>query len=293
MEVLDLSIKSFYGLNKNMSSEEIAGKILNSGLEKIKSEILHVIEGKDDENLHNLRVTIRRFKTLLKVFKNELSEGGIYFINKLSKIMKETQRKRDLDVLIKSLGLYVKEDEEEIRLKIEKEIMVEQGRILSVIGSQEFNGFLMDLEEAVKKGTLFINKLDETESADHFSFVIKKTYKKLRDNIRNTSFDNEELHSLRLLFKEFRYLLEFSADIIKQDMIFKIINDVKEIQEALGAAHDKLIQINLFKKLIDNSKAIRNSIKKALDVDRKNIIELAEGFEDDKDIKSFIRMLNG
>ena len=288
-----MPIKSFYGLNKNMTSEEITGKILNSLLEEIKGEMPGVIEGKNDENLHNFRVAVRRTKTLLKIFRKHLSGDGVYFKKKLTKIMKETQRKRDLDVLIKSLDLYVEEEKEEIKLKIEKEIRIEQGRILSIIGSREFNGFLADLEEAVKKGTLFVNKLNETEPAEHFSLMIKKTYKKLRIIIKNTSLDNEELHILRLVFKEFRYILEFSADVIKQDMIIKIINDVKKIQEALGAAHDKIVQINNFKKSVDNSKAIRSAIKKALDEDRKNIVELTEGFEDDKDIKSFIRMLNG
>ena len=288
-----MPIKSFYGLNKNMTFEEILGKILNSLLEEIKGEMPGVIEGKNDENMHNFRVAVRRTKTLLKIFRKYLSGDGVYFKKKLTKIMKETQRKRDLDVLIKSLDLYVKEEKEEIRLKIEKEIRIEQGRVLSIIGSREFNGFIADLEEAVKKGTLFVNKLNETEPAEHFSLMIKKTYKKLRIIIKNTSLDNEELHILRLVFKEFRYILEFSADVIKQDMIIKIINDVKKIQEALGAAHDKIVQINNFKKSVDNSKAIRSAIKKALDEDRKNIVELTEGFEDDKDIKSFIRMLNG
>lgn len=288
-----MPIKSFYGLNKNMTFEEILGKILNSLLEEIKVEMPGVIEGKNDENMHNFRVAARRAKTLLKIFRKQLSGDGVYFKKKLTKIMKETQRKRDLDVLVKSLDLYVKEEKEEIRLKIEKEIRIEQGRVLSIIGSREFNGFLMDLEEAVKKGALFINKLDETEPADYFSLMIKKTYKKLRIIIKNTSLDNEELHMLRLVFKEFRYMLEFSADVIKQDMIIKIISDVKKIQEALGAAHDKIVQINNFKKLVDNSKAIRSDIRKALDADRKNIVELTEAFEGDKDIKSFIRMLNG
>ena len=288
-----MPIKSFYGLNKNMTSEEITGKILNSLLEEIKGEMPGVIEGKNDENLHNFRVAVRRTKTLLKIFRKHLSGDGVYFKKKLTKIMKETQRKRDLDVLIKSLDLYVEEEKEEIKLKIEKEIRIEQGRILSIIGSREFNGFLADLEEAVKKNTLFVNKLNETEPADHFSLTIKKTYKKLRIIIKNTSLDNEELHILRLIFKEFRYILEFSADVLKQDMIIKIISDVKKIQEALGAAHDKIVQINNFKKSVDNSKTIRSAIKKALDDDRKNIVELTEGFDDDKDIKSFIRMLNG
>ena len=288
-----MPIKSFYGLNKNMTSEEITGKILNSLLEEIKGEMPGVIEGKNDENLHNFRVAVRRAKTLLKIFRKHLSGDGVYFKKKLTKIMKETQRKRDLDVLIKSLDLYVEEEKEEIKLKIEKEIRIEQGRILSIIGSREFNGFLADLEEAVKKNTLFVNKLNETEPAEHFSLMIKKTYKKLRIIIKNTSLDNEELHILRLVFKEFRYILEFSADVLKQDMIIKIISDVKKIQEALGAAHDKIVQINNFKKSVDNSKAIRSAIKKALDDDRKNIVELTEGFDDDKDIKSFIRMLNG
>ena len=288
-----MPIKSFYGLNKNMTFEEILGKILNSLLEEIKGEMPGVIEGKNDENMHNFRVAVRRTKTLLKIFRKYLSGDGVYFKKKLTKIMKETQRKRDLDVLIKSLDLYVKEEKEEIRLKIEKEMRIEQGRVLSIIGSREFNGFLMDLEEAVKKGALFINKLDETEPADYFSLMIKKTYKKLRIIIKNTSLDNEELHMLRLVFKEFRYMLEFSADVIKQDMIIKIISDVKKIQESLGAAHDKIVQINNFKKLLDDSKAIRSDIRKALDADRKNIIELTEAFEGDKNIKSFIRMLNG
>ena len=292
-----MPIKSFYGLNKNMTSEEIVEKILNSQIDKIKKEMPGVIEGKDDENLHKFRVAVRRIKALLKIFRKQLSARGIYFRKKLTKIMKITQNKRDLDVLIKSFDLYVKDEissliKEEIRLKIEKEIRTEQGRILSVIGSQEFNGFLADFENAVKNGDLFVDKLNEVEFFEHLVLTIKKTYKKLAIIIKTTSLDNEEIHVLRLIFKEFRYILEFSADLIKEDIAVKTINYVETIQEALGAAHDEIMQINNYKKLVDKSKPIRNSIKKALDADRKKVLELIEKFENDKDIKSFIRILN-
>ena len=292
-----MPIKSFYGLNKNMTSEEIVEKILNSQIDKIKKEMPGVIEGKDDENLHKFRVAVRRIKALLKIFRKQLSARGIYFRKKLTKIMKITQNKRDLDVLIKSFDLYVKDEissliKEEIRLKIEKEISTEQGRILSVIGSQEFNGFLADFENAVKNGDLFVDKLNEVEFFEHLVLTIKKTYKKLAIIIKTTSLDNEEIHVLRLIFKEFRYILEFSADLIKEDIAVKTINYVETIQEALGAAHDEIMQINNYKKLVDKSKPIRNSIKKALDADRKKVLELIEKFENDKDIKSFIRILN-
>ena len=292
-----MPIKSFYGLNKNMTSEEIVEKILNSQIDKIKKEMPGVIEGKDDENLHKFRVAVRRIKALLKIFRKQLSARGIYFRKKLTKIMKITQNKRDLDVLIKSFDLYVKDEissliKEEIRLKIEKEIRTEQGRILSVIGSQEFNGFLADFENAVKNGDLFVDKLNEVEFFEHLVLTIKKTYKKLAIIIKTTSLDNEEIHVLRLIFKEFRYILEFSADLIKEDIAVKTINYVETIQEALGAAHDEIMQINNYKKLVAKSKPIRNSIKKALDADRKKVLELIEKFENDKDIKSFIRILN-
>ena len=292
-----MTIKSFYGLNKDMTSKEIAEKILDSLIVNVKKETAAVIDGKNDENLHNFRVAIRRIKTLLKIFRQQLSPRGIYFKKKLTKIMKETQRKRDLDVLLKSMDLYVKDEvpsllKDEIRLKIEKEIRVEQGKILSVIGSQEFSGFLADFENALKNGELFDGKLNDVEPLEHLILTIKKTYKKLTIIIKTTSLDNEELHILRLIFKELRYIMEFSSDLIKEDIIVQTISRLEKIQKALGDAQDKIVQINIYKKLIDKSKPIRNLIKKALNADRKKVIELIENFEEDKDIKSFIRVLN-
>jgi CHAD domain-containing protein len=280
-----------------MTSKEVAEKILNSLMDNVKKETAAVIDGKNYENLHNFRVAVRRIKTLLKIFRQQLSRRGIYFKKKLTKIMKETQRKRDLDVLIESMDLYVKDEvpmllKEEIRLKIEKEIRVEQGKILSVIGSQEFSGFLADFENALKNGDLFDGKLNDVEPLEHLVLTIKKTYKKLAVIIKTTSLDDEELHILRLMFKEFRYILEFSYDLIKEDIMVQTISRLEKIQKILGDAQDKIVQINIYKKLIDKSKPIRNSIKKALNADRKKVIELIENFEEDKDIKSFIRMLN-
>ena len=292
-----MPIKSFYGLNKNMTSEEITVKILNSLLEEIKKEMPGIIEGKNGENLHKFRVAIRRIKTLLKIFRQQLSRRGIYFKKKLTKIMKETQNKRDLDVLLKSMDLYVKDEvpallKDEIRLKIEKEIRIEQGKILSVIGSQEFSGFLADFENALKNGDLFDNKLNDAEPLEHLVLTIKKTYKKLAVIIKTTSLDDEELHILRLIFKEFRYIMEFSSDLIREDIVVQTISRLEKIQKTIGDAQDKIVQINIYKKLIDKSKPIRNEIKKALKADRKKVIELIENFEEDKDIKSFIRALN-
>ena len=315
-----MSDKSFYEADKNMPAAEVISKILLSLTDKIKSYILGVVGGKDADALHDLRVGVRRIKTLLKIFGRYLSDDGITFKRKFSKIMKETQQKRDLDVLFGSLNSYVNnvdvnananvakgEDEDEnengngegygkegIRANISKEIELEQSRILSFLGSREFKGFLQDWEEAASKNVLFAERLSTVCPAEYFSFKINKVYKKLRKTIKNASFDDEELHKLRLLFKEFRYTLEFSGGIFTENkgISSSIMDDLKKIQNALGDAHDKIFQISYLKKCTGGGKEIRKDMKKLLEKNRENVVKLTEKFRDDDRIKSFIYSLS-
>ncbi len=320
--------KSLNEADKKMSAPELIFKILFSLTDKIKSDIPGVIDGKNGDALHNLRVRARRIKILFKIFGKYLSEDGITFKRKFSKIMKETQQKRDLDVLFSSLNSCINNDNDnvsaeaanntaakdkdedgekkgdanagadenvndkkEIVSDILKEIELEQDRMLSFLGSREFNGFLQDWEEAVSKGVLFAGDISDACPAEYFSFKINKIYKKLRKFIKNASFDDEELHELRLIFKEFRYTLEFSGGTFKEDIPSIIIEDVKKIQDALGGAHDKIFQISYLKKF-DGGKEIRKDIKKSLEKDREKVVKLAEKFREDDRIKSFIYSLS-
>ncbi len=255
-------------------------KIFLGEIEILKSNIHGVVKDIDTEFLHDYRVSIRRSMSIFKDFKY-LFPKEIYLVNKafLSNIFKFTNNLRDLDVFLLFLHNY-KDGDIDIK-SIEKTVKDKRGEAL---GNVKVFFKSDEHKKSLSKWDMFVNKglIDIMRNAENFTVkksvkkVLKKKIKFLKElNIDYDNISNEELHSIRILCKHFRYIAEHFQSIFNDEASHNFIETMKNFQDYLGKNQDISFQINMLNLLkeISPSNDIETLILKKI-VERDNNLSL-------------------
>ncbi|SMH70277.1 conserved protein of unknown function [Candidatus Nitrosotalea okcheonensis] len=214
--------------------------------DNFNQKLIQYIEDPNDENIHDIRVSVRRLETAYKILPKSTREQSKIKnnIKQDRKFFKMNAKIRDFDIICANMTSKYPD------------------RTLSLVQSLK-NSRIEHIENA-NRLALKISRLPSLEipkSALKESKLEKK-YLKVLDCIvlniqKNTIIalrDEEkidELHMLRKDFKKLRYSLEFSSD---KKTTFDVLKNLKNIQDMLGEIHDSDIIINYLKSIEQNSR---------------------------------------
>lgn len=216
--------------------------------------ILH--HEKDDEALHDFRISLRRTRALIGQTKSILGVDRVKpFMQGFKWIGSFTTPVRDLDVLALKLDDYglTLPDTYRQNLSIIKEFL-EQQRTLAYetlirdINSQRYHHLIEDWKEFLSK---FLNE-DSVATSDNTILTLanKKTwstYKQVLREGRAISDDSpaETLHELRKTCKKLRYLIDFFSDLHPRKSVKQLIRILKKLQDYLGDFQDAEAHLSL------------------------------------------------
>ena len=210
----------------------------------------------DAEDLHQFRVNIRKSRAFLKEFdflQYDLQLGTIS--DTLGALAKQTNHKRDLDVMQSQLASLVDGQYDAIAARIRQEQKEEHIRIQSLLTSQSVEMFFTDYRAALTQNTL----LDDTCNTVHTKALIKKVVTKLHQKIikkitrLEKNFSTEKLHTIRIALKKLRYLLEEFQEILGKKEGENVIKKGKILQNLLGEYNDSITQEQLLQPYLDDA----------------------------------------
>jgi len=229
-----------------------ASKALRIILFKLYLNILYyrkkLLESHDEEDLHQLRVNIRKSRAFIKtfsfLFKKELDS---LLLNQLSNFAAYTNKKRDLDVIKEQLEKSI-ETESELYREIQEQTREEQEKIDAMLESSILANFLDNYREVLLKGEHLFTSHNEDEKIKKSA---KRTILELQETIQKRikklekSFSVEKLHKIRISFKKLRYLLEEFQHLYDAEHIESDIKQIKDLQTLLGDFNDTINQKKL------------------------------------------------
>jgi CHAD domain-containing protein len=215
-------------------------------LEKNES-ILH--HRKDDEALHDFRISIRRTRALIGRTKSLLDPERIKpFMRGFKWIGSFTTPVRDLDVLALKLDEYGKSISQDYlkNLEIIRELLHQKrelayATLLKDIGSQRYRHLKNDWRTFLQN---ILNRGPAEFSDDSILTVANRqtwtTYEQVLAEGRSITNDSppETLHELRKTCKKLRYLIDFFSDLHPRKPIKKLIRILKKLQDFLGDFQD-------------------------------------------------------
>jgi CHAD domain-containing protein len=220
--------------------------------------------GEDIEELHDMRVAVRRMRVAFEIFKDAFTGKTIKKHNKgLRGIGRTLGRVRDLDVFMEKAYHYLETLPEDRRTGLDplihswqdqREIarrkmihFLEGESYLTFL--QEFNQFVNTTGEGVKKD---MDDYHAPHRVRHVAPVMiynrlgtVRAYEKILGSARI-----EQLHELRIEFKRLRYTMEFFREVLGLEVDL-IIEEIKGVQDHLGDLNDASVACQILNTFLE------------------------------------------
>ena len=230
-----------------MKKDEIHG-VLNDHFKKIDKYFHKIMKEFEEEDIHMFRVEIKKLRSFLHLVEME-KEEGIHFntAKKLKTIYGYVGITRNLQLQIKLIRESVKDGDalpSEYLNKLKKELGEWQNKIRDYMGEE--NNFY-DEEELLR--ARMPDKLKKKSITQYIRFMLYKL-----NGLMNHLFDDEALHGVRKILKDFHYNRSFIE--IHLAPLPKGIADekaTKSCMDLIGLFHDKCIAHALLQTYNDES----------------------------------------
>jgi len=241
-------------LDPDEAANVAAARVFTRLVEVIRDNLPGTLDDIDSEYLHDLRVAVRRTRSLQRQFKNAYpSERLQHFREEFKRIQGVTGDLRDLDVYLldfddlkASLPEKMQGDLEPLRGVIETRRARALTATRRALRAQRTTEALADWEQFVTS-----RRSVDRSVHDMASHRITQVYRKMVKMGSAVDDDSpaEDLHELRKVGKELRYLLEFFASLYPPEVGKPFVKTLKGLQDQLGRFQDREVQANALREL--------------------------------------------
>lgn len=216
--------------------------------------------GIDPEGVHQIRISLRKIRTALLVFKPVInSKYSQTLAKKLKKYAAVLDDARDLDVYI--LTHFTDDSESPIKSAAISKRNIAYQHVKKLLKSKSFNKRMRSAKKWLKSGQ-WQKKIIKDKKLNHslkaFAFDTLDSLMKviILKGENPQQLDNLALHKLRIDCKRLRYTTEFFSALYDQNMIIVFIEKLKKLQDSLGDIHDTFVQKKLHQRLLKKDKKI-------------------------------------
>ena len=251
-----------------MKSTDPFYDVFSQKLEKVNNKLNLYLKDPNEENIHDIRTSIRRLESAYSIFPNSCkTKSSDKHVKKIKKFFSQNNRVRDFDIILAKLHSYEYDTESKLILTIQK-------KKLLLLKKAIVSGEKIPLKKKLKiKKTKNVNSKFEKR----ISSLIDEVKTSIPIVIKDES-NVDKLHSLRKTIKKLRYVLELDPN----NSYDNLITQLKRLQELLGEIHDCDIFIKYFEKqedaIIDFSEVMTLEKRKRSAI-YKNLVYALSGFK--------------
>jgi CHAD domain-containing protein len=252
------------GLLPTDSMRIAARKVLQFQFERLLQHEVGTRQGRDPESLHDMRVTTRRLRSALGLFRPYLAEGGhpsgtqvVATADRLRRLARVLGEVRDLDVAIIKARGYVDSvngghppsaeaprNIEALFAEWQSHRQRARRRLLAYLNSRSYRVLVEGLralldELAVPQAAIPKNHILQ-EMAPRLLYIRWQGVRAYAPVLKGAP--REMLHTLRIDCKHLRYALEFFVEVLSPS-VNAVVRDVVVLQDHLGDWHDAVIAL--------------------------------------------------
>ncbi len=250
---LDYSSAFSITLKPEMSARQATLAIFRRLLEAMQQNTPGIIDDLDSEFLHDFRVALRRTRSGLALIKRVLPpEITETFKKEFADLGRVTGAARDLDVYL----LYEKDYKSRLPASLQGGVEaffadirarreIARKELVRSLRSPEYRAMISRWHDYLygdDSGGASENS--ELPIKDLAGKIILRSYRRILKDGRaiDPSSSDEKMHRLRIQCKKLRYSLEFFASLFPPDDIRIVIDQLKKLQNNLGAFNDLSVQ---------------------------------------------------
>ncbi|WP_245568984.1 CHAD domain-containing protein [Desulfobacter curvatus] len=278
LEISDYTSKPVIRLSENAPARKSLCAIVQTFLQVTRRNEPGLIDDLDTEFLHQWRVSLRKVRSVLTLFKGVVAtETLVQLKQDFKDIMQDTNLMRDRDVYLLSKDDYfaLVPPQAHPGLEVLFDLLQQDrneafGKVKTMLKSKRYKKQIKAIQKlfenpkALPKGP----KADAPSKVFAAGLILKR-YKKvctLAGNISDKTPD-ETIHALRIQCKKLRYLIESAQPLFDDKQVKRLLKNLKGLQEHLGSFNDQSVQQATLAQCLDrypgtgaNAKALAESI---------------------------------
>jgi len=247
------------------SADDAVAAIIASCLRHLLNNMDAVVEGRDPEGVHQMRVALRKLRVAFSLLSREQREAIAPLIESSKNIAAVLGASRDKEILLTELTLPVAR-----QLAREGEFVgivqsMERSRdetlqaAIDCLNSETFRRFVLELAAITQQRPWLSHPASlRSMEADIRSFGMKKIDRRMgqcRKALRRAAkLKPPELHDLRIKLKKLRYTLEFFESVDERRRKGALLKRVSRIQDLLGEMNDILVARPQLRSIIAGSR---------------------------------------
>ncbi len=234
-------------------SLEVATDLIRTYLGVARQNEAGIVADIDTEFLHDYRVSLRRIRSVVSLFKGVFSDQQTAELKRVfSDLMAPTGRLRDLDVYLLEKDMYLSLVPENLHAgvqamfdRFERERAKELSRLSRHLRSAAYETTMTDLAQKFSSPeNLLPGPSAERGAYSYACALIWKRYRKTCKLARSISDEtpDQTVHDLRIDCKKLRYLMEFFGPLFNAKDFKTILKPLKKLQDNLGLFNDYSVQ---------------------------------------------------
>ena len=237
-------------------------KIINTHVLAMQAEIEGVLEAKDIEYIHRMRVASRRLRSALAIFKGCLSSKDFKnFARVIRDVTRSLGAARDLDVQLAVLESVMPDFSDpklipglrRLQFRLKQQRVGAQKDVITAIQTLQANNTLVNLA----KWTVPFQELSEGVylfSPALYELAFSGINARLNELLEHAAYIQDEsnvteLHNMRISAKRLRYTMEAFTDLYGASLK-PFINQTRKFQDMLGEIHDADVWIEMIPRFI-------------------------------------------
>jgi CHAD domain-containing protein len=246
---------------------------LRTQLTEIERHDPAVRVGSDPEDLHQLRVAVRRSRAALREARTLLGdEQGRALRAELKWLGGQLGSARDLDVLVARLRSVVVELDGpdavpagKIVTQLEAERQAAQTELLATLDSPRYAELLATLEQLVDAPPVATSNVSLEQ-------VARREYRRLERQVKalGVAPSNDALHRVRIQAKRLRYATELSSQLLGKDGR-KVVSAAKRFQDVAGAHQDAVVAEERIRSAVRRARGVGSGLAAGRLIERERV----------------------
>jgi CHAD domain-containing protein len=253
--------KPIIQLNPEAPVKDSAQAIINAFIRTARRNEKGVVADYDTEFLHDYRVSLRKVRSVLSLFKGVYSlEDTVRLKQDFASVMQKTNTLRDLDVYLlnkeKYFSMVPADTHEGLEILFDYfagERKKEQKSVSKIIRSKIYLKEINRLEKLFADGSNIGSGPKGEEGSLAFGCrVVLNRYGKVCKIARriDDKTEDEVIHELRINCKKLRYLMEFFSPLFPEVDMKALIKSLKLLQDNLGNFNDYSVQQTFLRQVL-------------------------------------------
>jgi CHAD domain-containing protein len=250
-------------IDPDQRADAAAASVLRRLLTVFADNLEGAIVGEDIEYLHQLRIAVRRSRTVQRQLRTVFPATDLPgFRSDFRWLQRATGESRDLDVyvdefrsLVKLLPDAQRDDVTPMRQVLIERQLAARERLELTLRSRRAAELIDDWERLLES-LVELPLEDRPDAAQTIGYVcgqrIAKVYRGIVSSGEKISDASpaEDFHELRKKGKELRYLLElFGVQLFDSNVVEPLVDSLKQLQELLGRHQDREVQVVMVRSL--------------------------------------------